>query len=307
MKSESELELLRQLEEPLNCECRNYPQDDTAALITMLDTPYYPPYVADGLHYHNCLEIGICVAGNGKIHLRESTLPFSTGSMIIAPSGVYHSQHNMGDPLTHWRYLVINEELLLRRLPDRYRQTILSFLDSIRRTGLFLESLSADSGIDYLVRLMFDMRRRDGIEAALDLELCTVLLLTLIAREEKHISIGELGEPSEEHRRQPIEPALSYVYEHYKEDIRVDAMARSCSMSESYFRKTFLRIMNQSPLEYVNRYRVHRSLNLLRTTSDSIQNIAIRTGFASIAAYNRNFKRYVGMSPTQWRSRHPLS
>jgi len=304
-KSESEIELLRQLEEPLNCECRNYPQDDNAALVTMLDTPYYPPYVPDGLHYHNCLEIGLCIAGNGKVYLRDSALPFSAGSVIIVPRGVYHSQHNMGDPLTHWRYLVINEELLLRRLSERYRRTITEFMESIQKTGLFLESLSAESGVDYLIRLMFDLRRRDGGDAAIDLELCTVLLLSLLAREERHHSIGELAEPSEAHRRQPIEPALSYVYEHYKEDIRMGALARSCSMSESYFRKTFIRIMGQSPLEYVNRYRIHRSLNLLRTTSDSVQNIAIRTGFTSIAAYNRNFKRYVGISPSQWRSSRP--
>ena len=73
-------------------------------------------------------------------------------------------------------------------------------------------------------------------------------------------------------------------------------------MSESYFRKQFLKIMGQSPLEYVNAYRIHRSMNLLRTTGDSIQNIASRSGFSSIAAYNRNFRQYAGVSPSQWRS-----
>lgn len=304
-KSESAIELLRQLEEPLVSQSRNYPLDEDTLLVTMLDTPYYPPYMPDALHYHNCLEIGFCVAGYGKVSLCDNVLPYSGGSAVVVPRGVYHSQMNMGEPLTQWRYLVINEEQLKRHTPERYRQPIAELMDSIRNTGLFLENLPADSGIPDLVQLMFDMRRRDGGNAARDLELCAVLLLTLIARQERRLEGWdmEIGEPAEAHLRQPIEPALSYVYEHYKEDIRIEHLAKSCSMSESYFRKLFLRIMGQQPLEYVNRYRVHRSLNLLLTTSDSVQNIAMRTGFSSIAAYNRNFKRFVGESPTVWRAK----
>ena len=72
-------------------------------------------------------------------------------------------------------------------------------------------------------------------------------------------------------------------------------------MSESYFRKVFSRIMNQSPLDYVNAYRIHRAMNLLRTSGDSVQSIAARAGFSSIAAFNRNFKQFSGTSPAAWR------
>lgn len=304
MKNESERELQRQLEEPLNRECRNYPQSRDSALITMLDTPYYPPYMRDSLHYHNCLEIGFCAAGYGRVFLHESVHPYSSGSMIVAPRGVRHSQENMGEPLTHWLYLVIDEELLLSRLPSGYAAPIGLWLESIRTTGVFLESLSAESGVPNLVKLMFDLFRHDGSASLPELELSAALILMLLARLDAD-PLGGTGQSAAlPHLRQPVEPALSFIYEHYKEDIRIEDLARSCSMSESYFRKTFVKIMGQPPLEYVNRYRIHRSLNLLRTTSDSILNIAMRTGFSSIAAFNRNFKLYVGLSPSQWRSRH---
>ena len=50
-------------------------------------------------------------------------------------------------------------------------------------------------------------------------------------------------------------------------------------MSESHFRRMFTALVGVAPLEYINRYRIHRSLNLLRSTSEPIQNIAARTGF----------------------------
>ena len=81
----------------------------------------------------------------------------------------------------------------------------------------------------------------------------------------------------------------------------MDQMAAACAMSESYFRKVFQSVMGVPPLEYVNRYRINRSVQLLSMTNETILTIAGMTGFSSIATYNRNFKRYVGQSPAQWR------
>lgn len=303
MPTSSEIELRRQLEEPLNCECRNYPLVVNGVLVTMLDTPYYPPYMPDSLHYHNCLEIGVCLAGSGQVYLHDRCWRFSAGSVIIAPRGVYHNQHNAGDPLTHWRYLVVNDETLQRKAPDRCSGTICALLDGIRETGLFLES-SADGALDTIVKLMYDLRRRDGADAEQQLELCVYLLLLEIARQRSRTPLLSPGELVDHRQRQPVEPALAYICEHYKEDLQVSALARSCSMSESYFRKQFSRIMGMSPMEYVNRYRVNRAMNLLRTTSDSIQSVAVRAGYSSIAAFNRNFKQYAGISPSDWRRSH---
>lgn len=300
MPTSSEIELRRQLEEPLGGESRNYPIDDSRALIAMIDTPYYPPYIPDALHIHNCMEIGVCLAGWGQVHLRQTSYAFSAGSVIVAPRGVYHNQTCAGEPLTQWLYIVLNEDHLLRKTPERYRTVIASLLDSIRESGLFLEN-SADNSIDAMVKLMLDLRRRGDADAEIQLELCSYLLLMELARYVSSMPLPVTASAADPRRRQPVEPALAYVYEHYKEDIQTVDLARSCSMSESYFRKQFLKIMGLSPMEHVNRYRIHRAMNLLRTTSDPIQNIAVRAGFSSIAAFNRNFKQYAGLSPSEWR------
>ena len=98
-----------------------------------------------------------------------------------------------------------------------------------------------------------------------------------------------------------VEPALRYVSENYALDIRARDMAAACALSESYFRKLFHDTMGMSPVEYLNRFRVNRSIYLLYTTNETVLTIAGQSGFASIASYNRNFLRYVGVSPAQWR------
>lgn len=301
MPSSSDLELRRQLEEPLNQECRNYPLPESGMLVTMLDSPYYPPLMADAPHYHNCTEIGLCVSGSGFVRLHEKLYPFSAGSIIVAPKGVHHNQEYSDEQMIYWRYLVINDDYLLRHLPNRYHGALTAFFDSIRDNGLFLES-GAPSGAVGIFQLMFDLRRRGSAQASEEMELSLLLLLQLVARHAENTPFTASAVAMDARQRQPIEAALAYVYEHYKEDIQISALARSCSMSESYFRKQFLKIMGKGPLEYVNAYRIHRSMNLLRTTNDSIQNIAVRSGFSSIAAFNRNFRQHAGVSPSQWRS-----
>ena len=284
-------------------ESRPYPTGGTQVLLAMDDTPYYPPYMPDNLHIHNCLEIGLCLAGCGLVRLHDRVYDFSAGSLILVPRGVYHDQSNAGEPLTHWRYILIDDVFLLRHAPDRFRIHIAALLDSIAETGLFLENCT-DSTLPTLIELMYELKRRDGESAAEQLELYVCLLMLELAQQNARLPFRCPGEAFDLRQRQPIEPALSYIYEHYQTNIPIGLLAKSCSMSESYFRKQFLRIMGVTPADYLNRFRIHRAMRLLCATSEPIQNIAARSGYASMAAFNRNFKRHAGVTPSEWRNNH---
>ncbi|MDO5376752.1 MAG: AraC family transcriptional regulator [Clostridia bacterium] len=300
MISESERELRRQLEEPLSCECRNYPLSGEHALVTLIDTPYYPPYAFDPLHVHNCLEIGFCMAGSGKIRFRGGILPFDVGAVVVMPRGAYHSQKNEGVPMTHWRYLVIDEECLMRRLPEAWRGRTQRLLERAGEGGMLIDGAEYRE-LSLIVQLMFDLWRNRAEESPPELELGMLLILSLLGGMTEPPQLFAAADPR---RSKPVEPALLYISEHYRQEFAVAELAQSCSMSESYFRKVFSSCMGVSPLDYVNRYRVHRAINLLRTTDEPMQVIAWRCGFSSIAAFNRNFKRYAGMNPSAWRKEH---
>ena len=58
--------------------------------------------------------------------------------------------------------------------------------------------------------------------------------------------------------------------------------------------------MGETPVEYLNRYRIYRAVHMLQVeTGETISHIAEKCGFTSIATFNRNFLRYVGQSPTE--------
>lgn len=297
MSRENDLELRRLLEEPPSGEVRAFRLPGNTPLAALLDNAFYPPYAVDGLHAHNCIELGLCVAGKGKIRTRTLERAFRAGSLLLVPRGVFHSQQNEGAPMTHWRYLLIDEDVLLRTAPAQALTDVRGLLDAARGDGLFLPGGDAQAAA--LVEAMLERRKTPEGMSAQEEGLFVLLLLTMLARDARQLP-EEAGAPPPS--MQPIEPALLYIREHYAGEIRVGDLAKSCAMSESYFRKVFLQLMGMAPLEYVNRYRIHRAVNLLHLTRESVQNIAWRCGFSSIAAFNRNFKRYAGESPSRWRS-----
>ena len=266
-------------------------------LVGLLDNPMYPPYVRDALHGHNCMEIGFCLSGSGTIVIEDREWRFASGTIIVVPRGVRHKQDNEGVPVTHWRYVLVDQDAFLNETPMRSRAAMQHLFGRFH-AGVYLAAGQSAQAAQRTMEEMYSLYHQRYSLDSLELD----ALLHLLIAQLFHAPDQELdGVAVPANERRSIEPALQYVSENYTQEVRMADMAASCAMSESYFRKVFSRIMGMPPLEYVNRYRINRSINLLRFTDETVQSIAGRTGFPSIATYNRNFHRYVGLSPAQWR------
>lgn len=283
-----------------NQECRDYLLDGESLLVGLLDHPWYPPYVEDRRHYHNCMEIGVCLSGTGRIEIGRQAWDFSDGAIAVVGRGLHHCQQNTGEPMTHWQYVLVDEDAALREAPASHRATLQKLFTEAGKQGLYFDSGDGLREIHLLLHTIFELYKGRREAARMELETMTHLLLLLLSRTRSPVPLFAAAEIKS---RSVIEPALLYVSENYTQEVRVSQLAASCAMSESYFRKVFLSIMDMPPLEYLNRYRINRSVDLLRTTDATVLQIAIQTGFSSVATYNRNFRRYVGKSPAEWRKR----
>ena len=126
------------IEDPPNLQCRNYPLATSSMVISLTDIPWYPPYTPDGSHYHNCLEIGLCLSGDGMVEMAGSSWRFSEGTLLMVPKGVYHAQHNGGVPFTHWRYIAVDSDRLLTQAPHWCAKAIREAMQTTWHSGLYL-------------------------------------------------------------------------------------------------------------------------------------------------------------------------
>ena len=94
---------------------------------------------------------------------------------------------------------------------------------------------------------------------------------------------------------------LKYVETNFHERISIADAARICGFSESHFMKYFKAHMAVSFTEYLNDYRLTIAARLLLSSSDSIGNIAVDTGFDNLSYFNRIFKKKYHCTPSKFR------
>lgn len=99
-----------------------------------------------------------------------------------------------------------------------------------------------------------------------------------------------------------IAKALARGHDHLEHGIGVPALAQTAGLSPSRFHARFLAEVGESPADWLRRRRVDRAKQRLATTTAPITVIALDLGFPSSQHFATVFKRYVGLTPQQYRS-----
>lgn len=94
--------------------------------------------------------------------------------------------------------------------------------------------------------------------------------------------------------------ALRSMHDQPERNWTVDELAREAGMSRSGFAERFTELIGDPPMKYLTAWRIQLAKHLLRE-ENSVANVAGRVGYDSEAAFNRAFKRSVGIPPASWR------
>ncbi len=98
--------------------------------------------------------------------------------------------------------------------------------------------------------------------------------------------------------------AIEYIHDHFTDrDLTVEAMARHCGMSDTYFRKLFLINFSVTPLKYINQLRMTYARELLQSHYYTIEEIAEKCGFNNINYFSLFVKKQTGYPPSVYREK----
>ncbi len=89
--------------------------------------------------------------------------------------------------------------------------------------------------------------------------------------------------------------------EDFSHDWRLGELADRAQMSESSLLRVFRKATGHTPIEYLIHLRLQKAMALLRDTDRSVTDVALRVGFNDSNYFWRQFKKVVGMSPTEYR------
>ncbi len=124
------------------------------------------------------------------------------------------------------------------------------------------------------------------------------LFLDALMRSKTHKTIT----PKNRLRNFYIREAISFIEEHYSEDISVEQIASNCGLNRSYFGKIFKDEVGSTPQKFLLNYRMVKASELLRQTDMPISDIAPLVGYPNQLHFSRAFKGIYSLSPRHWRN-----
>ena len=102
-------------------------------------------------------------------------------------------------------------------------------------------------------------------------------------------------------RSSPIPRAIAYIREHIGENVTLEQVAGHVHLHPNYFSEMFKRETGQNFANYVREAKMRRAQHLLSETPAKISEVARQVGYTDVKHFNRLFKQYTGMTPSEYR------
>ncbi len=272
---------------------------------TSLTSPfrYYPSALPDlnfffPPHWHNEFELNYIRSGRAVFYYNGVQFIPEAGDIFIFQPNQTHSMTTLGNEKIYYDTLLFTSDSFGPQ-GERGNQAIIGPLvsgDSLIRQPIN-RSCAGYEVIRQTVESMVSAAKLDT--PSIDLLLKGDLLhLFYYLHTFGHITYRQNEKAANEER---IRPVLSYISQHFAEDLTVDMLAQLIPLSKSYFMYCFKRITGTSIVSYITQIRIKNACEMLLSTDKQVVRIAMECGFDNLSNFNRQFKKNVGCSPLKYR------
>lgn len=101
--------------------------------------------------------------------------------------------------------------------------------------------------------------------------------------------------------RNDIERALYYIQQNYSESLTIKSISDYLHIDRSYLHRLFKKHVGKSPQRYLIDLRIEKAKLLLEQTTYKISVVARSVGYTDPLLFSKTFKRYMNMSPSEFR------
>ena len=101
-----------------------------------------------------------------------------------------------------------------------------------------------------------------------------------------------------------IKIMLNYIQNNYTEKLSLEDISYIGGVSKSTCTTLFKKYLNDTPVNYLISYRLHKSSELLRNSDMPVTEIALEVGFSGISYYTEAFRKHFNMTPREYRKWH---
>lgn len=252
------------------------------------------------LHYHNTMELGVCISGEGETYVENKIYEFKKGCVQVLPPKTPHlSKSKIGNE-ARWIFIDVDPAELFKRVGMLDPDGIVSLCDKQNfLKGVFLEdeypALTAA-----VKKIITENAVADDLRE-LSVALSVAELLIECDRIVKKTGVKTFA--AENKTGSDISAAVDYISVNLDGDLNENVLASVLKVSVSTLRRRFFERTGINPKEFIIRSRMAYAEYLLRKTDLTVIDISLRSGYNEISGFNRTFKNYFGVSPSAYRKK----
>lgn len=259
------------------------------------------PFFTYPWHFHREIEILYIMEGSGNSFVADHIEAFGPGDLTMMGSNLPHFWRS--DPKYHtnsafgkMHYIVIqfpgdlfNDSLfqypefhILQELFLRSSQGIRFFKPFARKVHNQIIRMAKSSGFERIVRLL-------------------QLLHELAQTDQYRLLAGELYQKNQEHLADVrLTKVLHYLTTNYQRRIDLETVSEIAHLHPSAFCRYFREKTGKTLSAYLNDMRISYACKLILEGQLNVSQICFECGFNNISNFNRAFKKYTGLTPTDY-------
>lgn len=100
-----------------------------------------------------------------------------------------------------------------------------------------------------------------------------------------------------------LDQLIVYINMHYKENLTLDQLSAVCYLSPSYISKVFKKHLNTNFIDYLSSVRIKVAKRLMKNPALSMKEISAEIGYIDANYFTRVFKKYEGVTPSEYRNK----
>ena len=172
---------------------------------------------------------------------------------------------------------------LAKYIKEKYAECIIIFITAYDRFDYAIEAMHIKA-FDYLLKPWKEERLCELIDTAIE-NVRSMQKTDGIVHSQKDV-------------------IKDYIERNYKKDISAKDVAGILGYSDVYFSKVFKQLFDDNFINYLTKIRIDRAKLLLKDVSFNIKEVGKSVGYADSNYFTKVFKRSIGISPSEYRSKH---
>jgi AraC-like DNA-binding protein len=265
-----------------------------------LQVSHEQPGVMSRPHWHAQVEVNYVFRGAVHYRMHSHSLHLAEGSLALFWGGL---PHQVVDTSNDPEFIAIHLPLVnffRLRLPYEIQHGVIH--------GATLLSLRPDDGDFYAFNRWSDYLR-SGDEArtshAIDellLRLERIPLETYSLIDPQNVETGRIEEEPGASHFHRVRQLCDFIAENFRQDIDSADIAVSADIHPKYAMSIFRKSTGMTLNEYLTLLRLSFAQAMLINDDDAnVLNIAMESGFRSLSAFNKSFRKIAGKSPSDFR------